>query len=257
MPGPSPRVRGKPPERLAAHCSCGSIPARAGKPFPDMVRGVHDGSIPARAGKAVKLRWHLISIRVHPRACGGSASDERKKALDHGPSPRVRGKLSDLWLAGVSVGSIPARAGEAIRFQFGPCIAAVHPRACGGSAVAISDSHPGEGPSPRVRGKLWEVVKARIGLRSIPARAGETSTLGSAPLLPKVHPRAFGGNHIVPSTSMVVAGPSPRVRGKRDNIDRVLEDPRSIPARAGEAHRGRNPVAMAGVHPRACGGSSR
>ena len=91
--GPSPRVRGKP--GLGGHgCSSG-------------------GSIPARAGEARTTRGQGHGLPVHPRACGGSVSSVPLARWREGPSPRVRGKLGQLSVEHTTVGSIPARAGEA------------------------------------------------------------------------------------------------------------------------------------------------
>ena len=70
--GTSPRVRGKRP-------SC----ARAG------TRG---GYIPARAGEAVDVGVGRQTMRVHPRACGGSRAAAKSNPNQTGTSPRVRGK---------------------------------------------------------------------------------------------------------------------------------------------------------------------
>ena len=110
-------------------------------------------------------------------------------------------------------GSIPARAGET-RLSC-RCLSAsrVHPRACGGNRDLLPELGADEGPSPRVRGKpdwirLFEVLK-----RSIPARAGETSSPRTHVVLFRVHPRACGGNGLMPLTDTQQAGPSPLLRG--------------------------------------------
>ena len=73
MVGPSPRVRGKPIAMIRKASGCGSIPARA--------------------GETERRDRSLISLEVHPRACG-----ETRRA--EGPRSRLR--------------SIPARAGETV-----------------------------------------------------------------------------------------------------------------------------------------------
>ena len=52
LKGPSPRVRGKLRVKLIDPSVLGSIPARAGETGP--------------------VRWMGLSLRVHPRACGGN-----------------------------------------------------------------------------------------------------------------------------------------------------------------------------------------
>ena len=48
-------------------------------------------------------------------------------------------------------------------------------RACGGDNNRQSENEKGDGQSPRVRGRLEEIMKRNKKIRSIPARAGETT----------------------------------------------------------------------------------
>ncbi len=74
---------------------------------------------------------------------------------------------------GVSVGSIPACAGEAhVRTAPQPK-AQVDPRVCGGGHMKHTRSHIKTGRSPRVRGRLMAKLQAQIIDGSIPACAGE------------------------------------------------------------------------------------
>ena len=91
-PGLSPRVRGN-------RCRRG-------------VRGMDGRSIPARAGEPWTTAPVNRSLRVYPRACGGTRVKSIVAMPAKGLSPRVRGNQPpphpDLHLPG----SIPARAGE-------------------------------------------------------------------------------------------------------------------------------------------------
>ena len=69
--GPSPRVRGSPSRGGTTNCRTRSIPACAGEPR--------------------DARRRHIACRVHPRVCGGAASDGSGYNASLGPSPRVRG----------------------------------------------------------------------------------------------------------------------------------------------------------------------
>ena len=69
-------------------------------------------SIPARAGEPPPTHSRAGSLRVYPRACGGTGMTTDHWGSQWGLSPRVRGNLVQ---SGVIVGinrSIPARAGE-------------------------------------------------------------------------------------------------------------------------------------------------
>ena len=137
-------------------------------------------------------------------------------------------------------------------------------------------SLPG-GPSPRVRGKPPPTGSCPSCRGSIPARAGETYHGRCRQFPPnRVHPRACGGNGTKVLRGAVVEGPSPRVRGKHRNVQRLVGDSGSIPARAGEtgalraggsrtgsipARAGETSARSTGcgtrpVHPRACGGNA-
>ena len=90
--GPSPRMRGKPGNRVA---------------------GVgREGSIPAHAGETA--RWQLLACQagVHPRACGGNGIYNLEEDDHVGPSPRMRGKRRRRRQHVDHGGSIPAHAGE-------------------------------------------------------------------------------------------------------------------------------------------------
>ena len=111
--GASPRVRGNPAERWAAASEKRCIPARAGEP--------------RKSHSLRKLE------RVHPRACGGTASTGIGRVTNNGASPRVRGNPPFCPRCGCWTGCIPARAGEPLPHSPPPARREVHPRACGGT----------------------------------------------------------------------------------------------------------------------------
>ena len=135
--GLSPRVRGNhrvgPPPNL----EIGSIPACAGEPQPP----------PPASG----FLW------VYPRVCGGTAAAAARVISSAGLSPRVRGNPPQGLINANSVGSIPACAGEPVRWTAARDRIPVYPRVCGGTLLphAIIDT-PG-GLSPRVRGNRRSV----------------------------------------------------------------------------------------------------
>ena len=148
--------------------------------------------------------------RVHPRACGGNA---------------------DIAIVHRNLRT------------------AVHPRACGGNARSSSRSAGQWGVHPRACGGNGGRVDKEDQSRSIPARAGETSSAGAAEYRPPAGsiPARAGEAVSAPTCCSIkgpspkrltaAAGPSPRVRGKLD------------PSRPSSG--------ATGVHPRACGGSDR
>ena len=175
------------------------------------------------------------SSRVHPRERGGSSETSQMWSIVKGPSPRARGKLTRVDLAGNYEGSIPASAGEAARQADRRCISRVHPRERGGSLQLKYTKKRDKGPSPRARGKRRPVHRRPDQQGSIPASAGEARQQLRDASLPTVHPRERGGSLRASSTVRCHAGPSPRARGKPGEQCEPVGGAGSIPASAGEA----------------------
>ena len=152
-----------------------------------------------------------------------------------GLSPRVRGNLPHRVGRSVGYGSIPARAGE-------PDSLAPFRKPCGGL-------------SPRVRGNRGVAQRKSRPGRSIPARAGEPSLWQSRQHWRPVYPRACGGTVATIVNAIRVGGLSPRVRGNQSLVNRAWRIDGSIPARAGEPKKHITQRVVAGVYPRACGGT--
>ena len=75
-----------------------------------------------------------------------------------------------------AVRSIPARAGDTPTRNVSAWCIAVHPRACGGYGLKDYKGSQGHGPSPRVRGIPLPGTCSLDIHRSIPARAGDTTS---------------------------------------------------------------------------------
>ena len=137
--GSSPRVRGK---RHRFHCGAGG-----------------GRLIPARAGKTVTLKWRHNPTEAHPRACGENLASYAAVIGLCGSSPRVRGKQLPGGEQAHQGGLIPARAGKTRQGCVSTRSRSAHPRACGEN-VDKSVSKPGSsGSSPRVRGKLNNLIR--------------------------------------------------------------------------------------------------
>ena len=111
------------------------------------------------------------------------------------------------------------------------------------------------GLSPRVRGNRSPRAAGNIRRRSIPACAGEPIRAESPSDIMKVYPRVCGGTVYSVAQGRDVLGLSPRVRGNRDFVHRLLPPQRSIPACAGEPLPGEHQTEVLGVYPRVCGGT--
>ena len=231
--GSSPRVRGKLKQR-----------------FRIWTRG---RIIPARAGQTPERRRPERRRPDHPRACGANARQRDCCRAIYGSSPRVRGKpLPDRRIYG-RVRIIPARAGQTVSASTYDVGTSDHPRACGANADNGQTVATRNGSSPRVRGKLVQVVDYPRHGRIIPARAGQTETGKTRGAGMPDHPRACGANADAKPRAEQSNGSSPRVRGKLVSGGTPENRERIIPARAGQTGRGRTHGTPTPDHPRACG----
>ena len=152
-----------------------------------------------------------------------------------GLSPRMRGNPPPVHARPLSLGSIPAHAGEPPESI--PCYPpfGVYPRACGGTSAHHGRRLLTPGLSPRMRGNHSVKMFAHLRTGSIPAHAGEPNR--------------------VKTTTYTHLGLSPRMRGNPTYPPVDPADLGSIPAHAGEPLLRRWPAGFPGVYPRACGGT--
>ena len=112
-------------------------------------------------------------ISVYPRPRGGTIGANGGLSGDDGLSPPTRGNQNQILGDNTQWRSIPAHAGEPERYNRQLHGAAVYPRPRGGTnATAASSTSPG-GLSPPTRGNPIMYLIFGIGVRSIPAHAGE------------------------------------------------------------------------------------
>ena len=193
-PSVYPRVCGGTPISCSlAYPLYGLSPRVRGNPYRvDRVGGCHR-SIPACAGEPLPAHSTLGQRTVYPRVCGGTSDDDADAAHAEGLSPRVRGnhRLS----------------------RRRPRSTPVYPRVCGGT---WRSRRRGVAPSvyPRVCGGTQKpALDGEIGLRSIPACAGEPAYRARWSIRRWVYPRVCGGTPSGSSMNPFMLGLSPRVRG--------------------------------------------
>ena len=191
-------------------------------------------SIPACAGEPTRWRIHVCGNRVYPRVCGGTENRPTLASIWCGLSPRVRGNPFDRRCNRRHRGSIPACAGEPLRWSAPGCARKVYPRVCGGTDRMSPEVLATHGLSPRVRGNphLAGVIAFRCG--SIPACAGEPPRPTARGGRQRVYPRVCGGTIGAHSCQCAHSGLSPRVRGNHRRPLLPVRPFRSIPACAGE-----------------------
>ena len=161
---------------FASLFNVGSSPRMRGKPVQRLSRRSGPGLIPAHAGKTTRKPLHSASHRAHPRACGENRGPDLLHQVEDGSSPRMRGKPLPTSANFEATGLIPAHAGKTLCLTICYLTRQAHPRACGENVFTKSHAEDQRGSSPRMRGKR---SPPRPGWRHrglIPAHAGKTST---------------------------------------------------------------------------------
>ena len=194
---------------------------------------------------------------VHPRVCGETATTPKEWSRSKGPSPRVRGNRRRVLVECPQGGSIPACAGKPEGIKGQRPGSQVHPRVCGETAWPAASNPARMGPSPRVRGNLIDRVSSVLRTRSIPACAGKPAPPGCRCDRSEVHPRVCGETESGRPFNWYWSGPSPRVRGNRQDADQGAGPRGSIPACAGKPASMLCSPCRGMVHPRVCGETGR
>ena len=233
--GPSPRVRGNRLGLGARVVECGTIPAGAGEP--------------------VDLEHTRLAIGDHPRGCGGTAPSLPPSLIGPGPSPRVRGNRLEAFSREGLIGTIPAGAGEPPAHWSRRPSHRDHPRGCGGTFRRDRPTAGRMGPSPRVRGNLFDPIGTNGQAGTIPAGAGEPRRTSPISRSSRDHPRGCGGTDAPKAKKGPKQGPSPRVRGNPMEESRTDLVAGTIPAGAGEPSQTMASFFRYRDHPRGCGGT--
>ena len=131
----------------------------------------------------------------------------------------------------------------------------VYPRVGGGNGHGLVNTGSLQGLSPRGRGKHCILVIDEIHARSIPAWAGETNAVPANLDPGGVYPRVGGGNPAAYAAETLVAGLSPRGRGKPCAAGPTITTAGSIPAWAGETQGRQASRYTPQVYPRVGGGN--
>ena len=209
--------------------------------------------IPTRVGKRAPSAPRAATSPVHPHACGEKGHAQALQKAEHGSSPRVWGKAYTRSRQGSIRRFIPTRVGKSTPHPCPSPPSPVHPHACGEKENARNGMTLKTGSSPRVWGKGRRVSRCSAHARFIPTRVGKRAPARLAASPTAVHPHACGEKHLTHGDGYKDGGSSPRVWGKalrhRPNIPRT----RFIPTRVGKSRIGMSSLAVAPVHPHACG----
>ena len=139
----------------------GSSPRMRGKPHQRVMPPAGRRIIPAHAGQTRALARPDQRRTDHPRACGANSSGAFSMIRLIGSSPRMRGKRVGSVPVGILARIIPAHAGQTQSHQRNGKEDADHPRACGANHVPQQDARQPRGSSPRMRGKLVIIFPRR------------------------------------------------------------------------------------------------
>ena len=181
---------------------------RTTSPGPDSMR-----SIPAHAGEPPLSLDSDCQIRVYPRPRGGTVFALVNRYLRQGLSPPTRGNRMRPVIVKLSIGSIPAHAGEPLRGDRRHEGGAVYPRPRGGTWRDSPPTTIAAGLSPPTRGNLDDPAYWPPDGRSIPAHAGEPYSVPLRGAARAVYPRPRGGTPKSSSSSSTRCGLSPPTRG--------------------------------------------
>ena len=220
----SPRPRR--PARFIPACA-GNSPPAAGAGASTTVHPRVCGELPGARRSAPRRR------RFIPACAGNSRTAPETVAPANGSSPRVRGTPAADRDVHAGQRFIPACAGNSANRLFRRPSPPVHPRVCG---------------------ELVDQWSERIDPnRFIPACAGNSCSRRNCGGRTAVHPRVCGELGIAFADSVQRVGSSPRVRGTLDQLGRLRNGLRFIPACAGNSRSRRAGPRRPAVHPRVCG----
>ena len=129
----------------------------------------------------------------------------------------------------------------------------VHPRVRGEHIRAVMAFAIVRGSSPRARGTLFDEMADDVGIRFIPACAGNTRRSSQVVATLTVHPRVRGEHGPGGTDKALVAGSSPRARGTLYMTGNLFALVRFIPACAGNTEVHARCLDQSSVHPRVRG----
>ena len=149
--------------------------------------------------------------------------------------------------------NIPAYAGKTHEWCEPGQYREEHPRVCGENIFSPLSHAPLMGTSPRMRGKQEYYPHKPGWYRNIPAYAGKTRRGFHRGQWCKEHPRVCGENARNGMSLFVVAGTSPRMRGKLIPRQSWRRPRGNIPAYAGKTMGSQLMRGTGPEHPRVCG----
>ena len=176
------------------------------------------------------------SYPVHPRVRGEHRIGFSRFIAAVGSSPRARGTHLSAVGERRRCRFIPACAGNTIAARNPAVTPPVHARVRGEHVRRGENGALQLGSSPRARGTLLKNNLTLAQGRFIPACAGNTAARTFTATTEAVHPRVRGEHQRSGADAVTVSGSSPRARGTLHLPLQIAEQPRFIPACAGNTH---------------------
>ena len=170
-----------------------------------------------------------------------------------GSSPRLRGTPQCRLSRPLSIGIIPALAGNTTGCVVWATYPWDHPRACGEHFPVGQPERGRQGSSPRLRGTRAGYSDHYGFLGIIPALAGNTGNEKTNVFRARDHPRACGEHYPQFFSAIEAMGSSPRLRGTQNQRARLHCITGIIPALAGNTSPFPPTRFSPRDHPRACG----
>ena len=210
-----PRVRG---ENSIKSCvtsvTLGTSPRARGKRILHLFNLTPSRNIPACAGKTTSSGNPHPGDSEHPRVRGENWWQPTDDGGEVGTSPRARGKHDYDVAAIAEERNIPACAGKTGFPSIPKGLNQEHPRVRGENTSTPNLRKSQRGTSPRARGKLTRICHCDAPGRNIPACAGKTGDALQVEIAGGEHPRVRGENAWLAEEEKLIAGTSPRARGK-------------------------------------------
>ena len=170
-----------------------------------------------------------------------------------GSPPRMRGKVSHILENVFPMRITPAHAGKSMARLMVRKHIQDHPRACGEKFIGDVYELSEMGSPPRMRGKVNQKNNACIAIRITPAHAGKSVLFFTCSQKSEDHPRACGEKGCGIRQRAPGIGSPPRMRGKGNITNNIIQEPGITPAHAGKSGLWLLGKLFFRDHPRACG----
>ena len=206
--------------------------------------------IPAYAGSTRRHRVPSGRREDHPRIRGEHCPFPGALLPWTGSSPHTRGARRRDDRRPPCGRIIPAYAGSTTSDAQSEAFSADHPRIRGEHVRVGRESDHGDGSSPHTRGAPCSIGVMAPARRIIPAYAGSTRLMGAVGSILPDHPRIRGEHRRANAITSCLSGSSPHTRGAPPSSELVIGVCRIIPAYAGSTSTTSSSAVMAGDHPR-------